>query len=147
MATICVQGTNLTYEEKDIIQFEEGLIGLPQLRRMVLINYTEIAPLLLLCPLDDPQVAFLVLEAKAHVPDYAPSFADSVRTQLGLAADEEPVLLVTVTIAPEWTQSTLNLRAPLVIAPTTMRGAQIVLTDGHYQLAAPLPFAQAAVGN
>jgi flagellar assembly factor FliW len=147
MATICVQGTNLAYEEKDIIKFEEGLIGLPQLRRLVLINYTEIAPLLLLCPLDDPQIAFLVLETKAHVPAYAPRFAASLRQQLGSAEGEELVILVTVTVAPEWTESTLNLRAPIVLAPMAMRGAQIVLTDSSYQLAAPLACGQTAVGN
>ncbi|MBS1809337.1 MAG: flagellar assembly protein FliW [Acidobacteria bacterium] len=149
MATICVQGTELTYEEKDIIRFEEGLIGMPQLRRMVLINYTEIAPLLLLCSLDEPQVAFLVLETKAHVPDYAPQFSASLKQQVGLAEGEVPLTLVTVTIAPEWTASTINLRAPIVIAPGAMRGVQTVLTDTTYKLDAPLPSAyqEVAVGN
>lgn len=149
MATICVQGTELTYEEKDIIRFEEGLIGMPQLRRMVLINYTEIAPLLLLCSLDEPQVAFLVLETKAHVPDYAPQFSASLKQQLRLAEGEVPLTLVTVTIAPEWTASTINLRAPIVIAPGAMRGVQTVLTDSNYKLDAPLPstYQEAAVGQ
>ncbi|MBL8207809.1 MAG: flagellar assembly protein FliW [Blastocatellia bacterium] len=139
MQTIHVQGTDLAYEEKDLIRFDEGLIGMPQLHRMVLIHYSEIAPLLLLCSLDQPEVTFLVLEAVAHVPDYAPRFSPAVRQQLGLTEGEEPVILATVTIASEWTASTINLRAPLVIAPATMRGAQIVLNDSHYQLTAPLP--------
>lgn len=139
MPTICVQGTNLTYEEKDILKFDEGLIGMPQLQRMVLLHYSEIAPLLLLCSLDQPEFTFLVLEPQAHMPDYAPRFSAATRQQLGLAESEEPVLLTTVTIALEWMESTINLRAPLVIAPQTMRGLQVVLTDSHYQLAAPLP--------
>jgi flagellar assembly factor FliW len=149
MATIRVQGTDLTYEEKDIIRFDEGLIGMPQLRRMVLMQYTDIAPLLLLGSLDDPQVAFLVLETKAHVPDYAPSFAASLKQQLGLAEGEAFLILATITIAPEWTESTINLRAPIVIAPGARRGAQTVLMDSTYQLAEPLPLGQheAAAGN
>jgi flagellar assembly factor FliW len=139
MPTIHVQGTELAYEEKDILKFDEGLIGLPQLRQMVLLHYSEIAPLLLLCSLEQPDVSFLVLEATAHFPEYAPRLSANVQQQLGLAENEVPVLLTTVTIAPEWTNSTINLRAPLVIAPTTMRGAQIVLTESHYQLAEPLP--------
>lgn len=149
MQTIHVQGTDLAYEEKDILKFDEGLIGMPQLRRMVLIQYSEIAPLLLLCSLDQPDVTFLVLDAKAHVPDYAPRFPAHLPTQLGLVNAEAPVLLATVTIAPEWTASSINLRAPIVIAPTTMRGAQIVLLDSPYQLAEPLPLGQkeTAVGQ
>ena len=77
MQTIHVQGTDLAYEEKDILKFDEGLIGMPQLRRMVLIHYSEIAPLMLLCSLDQADVMFLVLETKAHIPDYAPRFFQS----------------------------------------------------------------------
>jgi flagellar assembly factor FliW len=148
MQTIHVQGTELAYEEKDIIRFDEGLIGMPHLQRMVLIHYSEIAPLLLLCALDHPDVTFLVLEAQSHIPDYAPRVSPVIRQQLGLAATEEPVFLTTVTIAPEWTASTINMRAPLVLAPTTMRGAQVVLTESSYQLAEPLPaLEQTAVGK
>lgn len=148
MQTIHVQGTDLAYEEKDILKFDEGLIGMPQLRRMALLHYTEVAPLLLLCSLDQPEITFLVLDATAHVPDYAPRLSANVQTQLGLADGEALVWLATVTIAPEWTASTINLRAPVVIAPTTMRGAQIVLLDSQYQLAEPLPMLeQTAVGK
>jgi flagellar assembly factor FliW len=148
MPTIHVQGTELAYEEKDILKFDEGLIGLPQLRQMVLLHYTEIAPLLLLCSLEQPDVTFLVLEATTYFPDYAPRLSEAVQKQLGLTAGEAPVILATVTIAPAWTDSTINLRAPLVIAPTTMQGAQIVLTESHYQLAEPLPaLEQTAVGK
>lgn len=147
MQTIRVQGTDLAYEEKDILRFDEGLIGMPQLRRMVLIHYSEIAPLLLLCSLDQPDVTFLVLEANVHFPAYGPRFSAHLRTQLGLAEEEAPVLLTTVTIAPEWTASTVNLRAPLVIAPTSMRGAQVVLTDSRYELAEPLPTLEQAAAR
>ncbi|HEX4949601.1 MAG TPA: flagellar assembly protein FliW [Blastocatellia bacterium] len=147
MPTIRVQGTNLTYEEKDILRFDEGLIGMPQLRRMVLLHYSEIAPLLLLCSLEQPDVTFLVLDANAHFPMYTPRFSANLPTQLGLAEGEAPVILTTVTIAPEWTESTVNLRAPLVIAPTTMRGAQVVLTDSRYELAEPLPTLEQAAAK
>jgi flagellar assembly factor FliW len=56
-----------------------------------------------------------------------------------LAADESPLLLTIVLIAAEWTQSTINLRAPLMVAPKTMRGAQIVLSDSTWRLNQSLP--------
>jgi flagellar assembly factor FliW len=143
MPIIRVQGTDLAYEEKDIIRFDEGLIGMPHLRRMVLINQTDIAPFLLLCSLDDSQLAFLVLEALAHFPGYTPRLPDGVGEQLGITEGERPLLLVTVIIAPEWLRSTINLRAPIVVAPSAMRGRQVVLTDSTWKLAEPLPLAWA----
>lgn len=149
MATIRVQGVELSYEEQDIIRFEEGLIGMPQLRRMVLIHYTEVAPILLLCALDDPAVTFLVLETKSHLPTYAPQLPPVLKQQLKLAEGEAFLTLVMVTIAAEWTASTVNLRAPVVIAPGAMRGTQVILSDSTYQLAEPLPLSnqEAAVGK
>ena len=148
MATIRIQGTDLEYQDKDVINFDEGLIGMPHLRRMVLINYSEIDPFFLLCSLDDQQVNFLVLNACSHFNDYSPELTGEQRIQLGLSENETPLFFVTATIAPEWTDSTINLRAPIVIAPGSMRGAQTVLTDSTYTLAEPLPFAcqEAAVG-
>lgn len=139
MPTICLQGSDLTYDEKDVIQFDEGLIGMPYLRRLSLLARPDVAPLLLLCSLDNPHISFLVLDACSHFPDYAPKLPAQLQAQLGLQAEEKPLILVTVTIAPEWQKSTLNLRAPIIVAAGTMRGAQVVLTDSKYQLAEPLP--------
>lgn len=146
MPTIRIQGKDLTYEEKDIIKFDEGLIGMPHLQRMVLINNTEIAPFFLLCSLDDSQINFLVLEANTYFPNYSPHFSEILRQQLGIGKTENPLVLVTVTIASEWIKSTINLRAPIVVAAATMQGAQVVLSDSQYQLAEPLPVAWTVAG-
>ncbi len=140
MSTIRIQGTELSYTESDIITFAEGMIGLPHLRRMVLINQSDIEPFLWLASLDDPSVVFLVIEPRTVFPDYAPPVPEAVRAALGLAVDEPPLMLTIALIAAEWTESTINLRAPLMVAPRTMCAAQIVLSDSAYQLNQPLPF-------
>jgi flagellar assembly factor FliW len=140
MSTICIQGTELSYGESDIITFAEGMIGLPHLRRMVVISQPEIEPFLWLASLDDPSVVFLVIEPRGVFPDYAPQVPDAVRAALGLAQDESPLLLTIALIAAEWTESTVNLRAPLMVAAKTMRAAQIVLSDNTYRVDQLLPF-------
>lgn len=140
MSTIRIQGTELSYTESDIITFAEGMIGLPHLRRMVLIHQSDIEPFLWLASLEDPSIVFLVIESRTAFPDYAPPVSDAVRAALGLAADESPLALALALIAAEWTESTINLRAPLMVAPGTMRAAQIVLSDSAYRLNQPLPF-------
>lgn len=140
MSTIRIQGTELSYTDSDIITFAEGMIGLPHLRRMVLINQSDIEPLLWFASLDDPSVVFLVIEPRTAFPDYAPQVPEAVRAALGLAADESPLLLAIALIAAAWTESTINLRAPLMVATGTLRAAQIVLSDSAYRLDQPLPF-------
>jgi flagellar assembly factor FliW len=139
MATIHIQGADLTFAETDVITFDEGLIGLPHLEQMVLVRQSNIAPFLWLASLDDPDLAFLVVDPRLLFPDFKLQTPETATLPSGEVIDEAPLLLAIVSIAPDWTQSTINLRAPLFISPSTMRGAQIALSDSPYRLDEPLP--------
>lgn len=144
MPEVKIQGATLPYEESDVITFAEGLIGLPQLRRMVLIKQTDIEPFLWLVPLDDERIAFLVIDPRALFPAYAPNFPAEVKERIGLVEDEKPLLLSIVIVGRDLSGSTVNLRAPLIISPRSMRGTQVVLTESDYRVDHPLPVALAA---
>lgn len=144
MPTLRIQGTDIEYDQSSVIHFNEGLIGLPHLRRMALVAQTEIAPFLWLASLDDERLAFLVIDPRAVFRDYQIALPDEVGARIGVEADERPLVLSIAVIAAEWRNSTVNLRAPLVVAPSKMRGMQIILSDAPYRVAEPLPLAQAA---
>ena len=144
MSTIRIQGADLAYEESSIITFAEGLIGLPRLRRMVLVRQTDIEPFMWLASLDDPAVAFLVVDPRELFHDYALPAMGQLAAHLDLDEGEAPLVLTIVTVAPEWAESTANLRAPLLISASSMRGAQSVLADTAYRVAERLPLAHAA---
>jgi flagellar assembly factor FliW len=130
MPTVKVHNTELSYEPSDILTFDEGLIGLPGLCQMVLVRQSSIEPFLWLASLDVQGMAFLVVEPHALFPDYS-----ALKTEEG----EGPLLLALVKLESEWAKTTVNLRAPLIINPTTKRGLQIVLSDSNYSLAESLP--------
>jgi flagellar assembly factor FliW len=139
MPTIQMLGEELPYEAADIITFEEGLIGLPALKRMALVQQTSIAPFLWLASLDDPEVSFLVVDPRPIFPDYTPRLPDATNI-CASAGDEENLLVVTIVlIAPEWQESKINLLAPLFISPSTMRGVQFILPDGSYSSSEQFP--------
>jgi flagellar assembly factor FliW len=144
MPNIRIQDTELAYDDAAVMTFDEGLIGLPHLRRMVLIKQTEIDPFLWFASLDDPSIVFLVVDPYICYPSYAPRVPSEVQTRLGLDQGEAPLALSIVLIDPAWTQSTVNLRAPILIAPHTRRGAQVVQPDHSYRVDEPLPVGAAA---
>jgi flagellar assembly factor FliW len=144
MPTLRIQGNEIPYEEKDIITFPHGLIGLPHLTRLVAVRQTTIEPFLWLATIDEDGVAFVVAEAHSLYSSYTPNVpADSVLDEL-LAEGERPVVLAIVLIDADWQKSTVNLRAPLFISSQTMRGAQIALADNVFSVCEPLPIAAAA---
>lgn len=139
MLTIRIQGTDLPYGESDVITFDEGLIGMPHVRRMVLVRQTELEPFLWAASLDDPHAAFLVVDPGVLFTNYRPDVPSEACSRLGLADGETPLMLTTVMIAADLQQSTANLRAPLVISGSSMRGMQTVLLNTAYRLDEPLP--------
>lgn len=138
MPKVRIQSTDIEYTESAVITFEEGLIGLPQLRRLVVISQPEIAPFFWLASVEEDETAFLVLDPQAYLDSYTPRLPNETRARIGLKSDEEPLLLAITRIMPEWHDSTLNLRAPLVISTGAMRGTQPVLTETNYRLDEPL---------
>ena len=136
--SVFIQGAELPYEEADVIHFAEGLIGMPGLRRMVLVRETGVAPFLWLASLDDKEVAFLVVEPQQLFPDFRPQAPDS-ELFYGTGPGLRTLTLALTRVAPDWRETTVNLRAPLFINPATMRGAQFVLGDERYRLDEPLP--------
>ncbi|HKX33342.1 MAG TPA: flagellar assembly protein FliW [Blastocatellia bacterium] len=138
MPTIQLLGSEINYDESDIITFEEGLIGLPHLRQMVLISQPDFAPFLWLASVNGPEIAFIVMDPHGQFASYTPLIPAQIQVRLGLVNGEPPVLLTIARIASEWQQSTVNLRAPLVIAAGTMRGAQLVLTESTYPVNQPI---------
>lgn len=144
MPTLNIQGTELQYDEKDILTFNEGLIGLPHLQRMVMVSQPDIEPFLWLASLDEEGVALVVADASGIFPGYAPAVpADSSFSQT-LTEDEHPMAFAIVLIAAEWEKATANLRAPIFVSARTRRGAQVILPDHSYSVGQPLPLAIAA---
>ena len=140
MPTIHIQGVDLSYQESSIITFDEGLIGFPGLKRMVIVRQSGIEPFLWLASLDDASVAFLVVDPRQLFPDYKVEWQTVAPAhQLASEDDEAPLVLAMVLIAAEWKESSVNLRAPIFISPSTMRGMQCALSDSPYRLDEPFP--------
>lgn len=144
MPSIRIQSKDIDYEEESVITFDEGIVGLPHLRRLVIVSQPEIVPFLWLASVEEPETAFLVMEPHSQFDNYAPALPAQVSARIGMQEKEQPLLLTIVRIMPEWQCSTVNLRAPLVIAPSSMRGTQLVLTESNYRLDEPLAALAAA---
>lgn len=144
MPTLNIQGTEIQYNEKDILTFKEGLIGLPNLQRMVMVTQSDIEPLIWLASLDEEGVALVLADTSGIFPDYTPAVPADCSFSQALAADEHPMAFAIVLVAAEWEKTTANLRAPIFVSARTMSGAQVILPDHTYSVGQPMPLAMAA---
>jgi flagellar assembly factor FliW len=109
------------------LTFAAGLPGFESCRRFVLLQSDEFAPGVCLKGLDGDAPAFLLVDPRLIAPGFRGQLSDADRVRLGGGDDAACVWLVMVSAAgPE---PRVNLRAPIVINATTMRGIQLVPTD------------------
>ena len=78
---------------------------------------------------DDPDLAFAVVEPRHFLAEYHPPLSPADLEPLKLAAGEETLILIILVLAPEPERITANLQAPVIINREEKLGAQVYLGE------------------
>jgi len=121
-----------TSPRTDVVTFGSGLPGFEACRGFVLMT-TEHGGLQYLTSVEGPPATFLVVDPRRIQAGYRCQLSDADRNALG--ADDEGALvwLSLVAVEPDGTIA-VNLRAPIVINPSTMLGRQVIPYESLYPL-------------
>lgn len=123
----------ISVREDQVILLTPGLLGFSQFQRYVLIEHNQEAPFLWLQSVDNPDLAFVVINPLQIIPDYHPSPPPEVMQELAAASPEDLQILVILTIPPGRPQEmTANLMGPVAINLKNRRGRQLVMEDPRY---------------
>ena len=122
----------VTVEATSILTFPEGVPGFERLKRYGLVQVDEEAPFLRLLSLDEPAVAFVILNPTSIWPDYKPQLGKEELQGLELANDEDLELYCIVTLSSDPQHVTANLKGPIAINTVSMTARQIILVDDTY---------------
>jgi flagellar assembly factor FliW len=114
-------------QEEKIIHFPEGIPGFRQIKRYILMDYKD-THLKWLQAVDDPDVAFIVVEPRLIKPDFSLSVDEHARSLLELEEDND--LAVLVIIRREGEQVMANFQCPLLFNSSAMKGVQVCLEGG-----------------
>lgn len=121
--------------EEKLITLEGGMIGLSDYRKFALIFDEEkgidASSIMWLQSMDDPHTAFPVMQPNKVKPDYNPTVNDEMLAPLGTLTDENTFVLVTLTAAADVKQTSVNLKAPIVINTETRKGCQLIVEDDY----------------
>jgi flagellar assembly factor FliW len=126
----CECRTALQSSAPSVLYFAQGLPGFDELRRWELIEREEARPFLWLRAVERPQVALLVVNPRELVGEYQPHIPAGVWSRLGAGSEDRSLTFVVVSLSRA--EASVNLRAPLLIDPQTMRGEQALLDDGDW---------------
>lgn len=113
-----------------VLYFAEPVPGFPGHRDYVLVPGDTAGLLFWLQSVAPDGPRFLAVSARDFFPDYRPVVPAAVRAELGLDAADQAQILCLVTVPDgDPAEATANLRAPVVVAPSTHCARQVVQSD------------------
>lgn len=126
--------------EEKVLNFDEGIIGFPDLNRFMLIHDVEAEKKTVswLQSIDEPAFAMPVVDPLAVDPEYNPVVEDELLRPLGDMVEEDIIVLVTMTVPADVKKATVNLKAPIVVNSKNLKACQIILDDEKYLVKHPV---------
>lgn len=124
---------DIEIKESDIILFQEGIPGFEELTKYVMIkNADEELPFHWLQSIENPQLAFIIINPFLFKKDYDFTIPKSVVDKLEIKGYEDVEIYSIVSIPEDFNKMTANLLAPLIINPKKGLGKQLVLDGTQY---------------
>ncbi|MBU0483734.1 MAG: flagellar assembly protein FliW [Proteobacteria bacterium] len=116
-----------------VITLTSPLLGFPESRRFFLRAHGPDSPFMWLQSLDNPNLAFVVVQPLVVNPEYRPAVNMQVRTELEIKDDTEMDLMLILTIpAGRAKEMTANLLGPVVFNVRKRLARQMLLDPTRY---------------
>lgn len=135
----------ITYTADAIMSFEHGLTGFEDLKEFVVVDIDGCEPFQWLIAINSPTIGFPVLPAGAVDAEYELRMREEADLMYGMNADHLLVFII-ATLPTDLEESTINLRAPVLIDAHRNTGQQMILMSDEYSAEYPL-FQDAAVSE
>lgn len=126
------------YEEEHIIHFDEGLIGIPEKKKFLLIEKEDFKPFSYLQSVDDPTFILIVVNPMLIEKEYKFSIFKGDLDAIDINDENDFSLLAIVIFAQKIEDITVNLKAPLLINIHTKKALQVILQNDDYSVEEPL---------
>lgn len=128
----------IDYEQKNIITFNKGLLGLSDLKKFILLDLEDYEPFKLLQSLQDNEIAMIVTSPYEFFKDYEFVLSEETIKNLKIDSPDQVDVVTTVTLNSDFKKITTNLQGPIVINTSNNIGEQIILDNPKYKVKSPL---------
>jgi flagellar assembly factor FliW len=115
-----------------VLTFPNGILGFPDCRRYVILDHDTDAPFKWLQSLDEPGLAFVILDPACFHPEYNVQVPDEALLEVDGKDQDELIISVLLTIpSNDPAGITANLRGPLLMNSRAKLCKQLILSDNY----------------
>lgn len=133
-----VQFGDLEVPEEKVLHFGDGMPGFSQIRKFAMLELENLKPFSYLQSLEDPPVAFLVVNPFLFCPSYAFELGEMDAASLQAEKLEDVSVFAVATVPGNPGDATINLMAPVLINEKMRLGRQVILLDSRYSVRHPI---------
>ncbi|MDH4199490.1 MAG: flagellar assembly protein FliW [Spirochaetia bacterium] len=132
-------GSTEIYEE-EIINFPNGILAFEQYNNFVILSEGENSLFQWLQSLEDPGLAFLIVDPFYIKPDYVPDvLANEIENLFGSTRLDHLTLRCIITIPPNNPDKmTVNMQGPLIISTEKKLGGQFISNNDSHHVRTPV---------
>jgi flagellar assembly factor FliW len=121
-------------KESEVIGMKGRILGFEQHKQFVLLTDEDNTPLCWMQSVEDPVLAFVVVNPRIIKPGYNPIVSEGELEFLDIKNSDDIALLAIVTVRSHPFRVTANLRAPILINAANRMANQVVLDDPDYPI-------------
>lgn len=128
-------------DEGDVITFEQPIFAFEEYKKYVMLYDQGNTQIVWLQSAEDKDLCFILVDPAVVIEGYSPSLPHDLSRKIG----EGPTMMwLIMVVAPNFKDSTVNLKSPIVINPQSKRAVQIISEDS---LPIRYPFAKGGKGR
>ena len=134
MKIVTLRFGELEIPEEKIIDFPKGLLGFEQFHKYVVLQREDSEPFQWLQSLDDPNLAFVIVNPIFFFPNYKIELHIKELADIGVSEESDVETFVIVTIPKDIARMSANLQGPLLVNTDRGLGKQVVFVNGPYTI-------------
>lgn len=119
-------------QAEKIIHFPKGLPGFQDETEFIILDLPDNTAFQLLQSVKTSALAFVITSPYLFYQDYTLNLNDDLIELLEIKKQEDVAVYNIVTLKNPFSESTLNLRAPIIINTSSLLGKQYILNDSPY---------------
>ncbi|MBP1758202.1 MAG: flagellar assembly protein FliW [Firmicutes bacterium] len=123
------------YSTEEVLHFPKGIFGFEEEREFLLIPFDgEDSALLCLQSITTPALAFLVMNPFTLDPNYAPILQPEELRSMKVGSSHDLCYYVLCVVKDPISESTINLKCPVVINEDTREAMQVILDTPEFHM-------------
>lgn len=125
-------------EEGRVITVHGGMFGFEGYERFVLVGVEEQKPFEWIQCVDEPSIAFVVIQPAVFMPHYQFSISDADKMSLGVQSEADLLCYIVCVIPEDMQKITVNLKGPIAVNPKTCQARQVISMVETHSVRHPL---------